>query len=240
LQILREGKLREVVQLDDEEALAAIVAAAVHDMDHEGLTNEFYARMLDARALLYGMENVNEKHHVASCLLLLNMPEFDMLSSLSSRSRARVCSMLSNIVYATSLKVHFDVMREFDEMMNQGPDFASDERARLLAIKLAIKVADIAHATHDEMQHRRWTDRLEAEMWRQGDIEKRTGLPLSQFADRYNPGMRAGQTGFMDVIVLPMLRSFTRLLPACTPLLEGALANYEIWRKGVPEGEQST
>jgi len=49
------------------------------------------------------------------------------------------------MILATDLKQHGSIMSEFKE---RETDFASDVEGKTLALKMALKVADIAHATH--------------------------------------------------------------------------------------------
>ena len=47
------------------EMFAALVAAAVHDVDHPGVTNQFLIETGDDLALLYNDNSVLENHHLA-------------------------------------------------------------------------------------------------------------------------------------------------------------------------------
>lgn len=47
------------------EVLAALVAAAVHDVDHPGRTNQFLIETSNHLALLYNDNSVLENHHLA-------------------------------------------------------------------------------------------------------------------------------------------------------------------------------
>jgi hypothetical protein len=225
--LFRDGGLVHSLQLNKVEQLAAILAAAAHDMDHEGLSNDFYSRMKDVRALVNGFNSVNERHHVACCLLLTGEPESDPFCTLSAENRAHAWFIMSEMILATDLKQHVSIMSEFKE---RETDFASDVEGKTLALKMALKVADIAHATHSREQHKLWTDRLEAECWRQGDLEKSYGLAVSPLADRDASKMRHGQTGFFDMVILPMIEAFvSRVCESAQPLLDSARDNRSLW-----------
>lgn len=221
-----EGCLSSVLQLDPEEQLAAIIAAAAHDMDHEGLSGEFYNRVNDVRALFNGFSSVNERHHIASCLLLTGEAMYDPFYGMSPKSRERLCSLVSELILATDLQQHWNIMRQFDRVENP---HSQDDEPRRLTLKIALKAADVSHATHSRERHELWTDRLEAENWRQGDLEKELGHPIRAMADRDQPTMRSNQTGFFDEIVLPMLNSLVWHAPAAQPLLDAARYNRQLW-----------
>ena len=53
----------------------------------------------------------------------------------------------------------------------------------------AIKVADIGHVYADRDVHIRWAERLEEEMWRQGDLEKHRDLKEWQEEGEVDEGL---------------------------------------------------
>merc|ERR1739844_84983 len=85
------------------------------------------------------------------------------------------------------------------------------------------------HLTLNWEDHLYWVERLEQEFFSQGDREKDEGLPVSFLMDREKPGVTKTQVGFFDYLVLPFFRTFTSLVPAAHPLLEGVEANRAVW-----------
>merc|ERR1719491_1258430 len=65
------------------ERLAALLAAAVHDFEHKGVSNDFLVRSGDNRALLYNDQHVNEHHHVAAAFAVLRRPACNFLAKFS-------------------------------------------------------------------------------------------------------------------------------------------------------------
>jgi hypothetical protein len=52
---------------------------------------------------------------------------------------------------------------------------------------------------------------LEEELFRQGDQERNNGLPISPLMDRHKAGITKSQTGFFDIVALPMYQSFVQV-----------------------------
>jgi hypothetical protein len=70
--------------------------------------------------------------------------------------------------------------------------------------------------------HLRWVAALEEEFFRQGDVERASGLPVTPLFDRTKPGVSKSQLAFMDIVVLPLFRALAAAFPAAgEPMLGG-------------------
>lgn len=80
------------------EVLAAIFAAAVHDVDHPGVTNQFLVNSSSELALMYNDESVLENHHLAVAFKLLQTEEMDILQTLTKKQRTTLRKMTIDMV----------------------------------------------------------------------------------------------------------------------------------------------
>ncbi|TWW70139.1 cAMP-specific 3',5'-cyclic phosphodiesterase 4B [Takifugu flavidus] len=71
----------------DLEILAALFAAAIHDVDHPGVSNQFLINTNSELALMYNDESVLENHHLAVGFKLLHEDNCDIFQNLSKRQR---------------------------------------------------------------------------------------------------------------------------------------------------------
>ena len=70
--------------------------------------------------------------------------------------------------------------------------------------KLILKSADIGHPARPREVHLEWSRRATEEFWRQGDRERRLGLPVNAMNDRRETkGLAKGQMGFLSFLVAP-------------------------------------
>ncbi|NXR85248.1 PDE1A phosphodiesterase, partial [Hypocryptadius cinnamomeus] len=69
--------------LTELESFAMIFAAAIHDYEHTGTTNNFHIQMGSDSAILYNDRSVLENHHVSAAYSLLHDEEINILSNLS-------------------------------------------------------------------------------------------------------------------------------------------------------------
>ena len=74
------------------QVFSALLAAAVHDLAHPGVTNDFLARSRDPLAVQHGggPAGVNELHHVATFFGLLQQDCNHVFSGLSPAEQQQV------------------------------------------------------------------------------------------------------------------------------------------------------
>ena len=77
--------------------------------------------------------------------------------------------------------------------MCSGSQLQGIERAK--AFSLLLHMADISHPGKPWLLHQQWTSRLAEEYYRQGDEEKRLGLPISPLCDRETSNLPTSQIG---------------------------------------------
>ena len=96
-------------------------------------------------------------------------------------------------------------------------------------MQMMLKCADLAHLSYDFCLHRAWVERLEEEMFRQGDREVTIGLPVSPLCDRTKQGITASQADFIDFVAMDMFKQFTDVFPSATSMLHGVMKNRAEW-----------
>jgi len=97
-------------------------------------------------------------------------------------------------------------------------------------MKMVLKWADIGHLAGSWDVHQKWLERLEEELFRQGDQERLNSLPVSPLMDRLSGfGVSKAQTGFFDVVAFPMYEPMAKVFPDCKPMLDAVKANYDRW-----------
>lgn len=100
---------------------------------------------------------------------------------------------------------------------------------RTLALQLAVKCADLGHMASSWPIHQAWVDRLQQELYSQGDLELAHSLPTSPMCDRNGACLRDGQVGFIDGVVVPMMWSYLQVFPQSAPQLLQTLSNRQQW-----------
>ena len=80
------------------EVMSAIFAAAIHDVDHPGLTNQFLINTSSELAIMYNDESVLENHHLAVAFKLLQNPDCDIFVNLTKKQRQTFRKMVIDMV----------------------------------------------------------------------------------------------------------------------------------------------
>eukprot|EP00899_Mesostigma_viride_P005218 jgi/Mesvir1/14698/Mv05355-RA.1 len=211
--------------------LAAVIAALVHDFRHPGLNNDFVVKSADDLALRYNDLTVLENYHVSEAFFLMKEAGLNILEGLNEDDFKYVRRMVIEIVLASDLKRHFEMVEAFKAHTKdkESPLSKSIEGHRLLLMQVALKVADIGHAAKKLDIHRKWTDAITEEFYLQGDKERAAGLKVSPFMDRENNNLAKSQLGFFSFIALPLFQAWVEIFPNSQPILEEVTANIKYW-----------
>eukprot|EP00741_Cyanophora_paradoxa_P015666 tig00020903_g15123.t1 len=109
--LLHAGGLRAHLRPID--ALAALTAAVIHDVNHEGRNNGFEIATQSELAMLYNDQSVLENHSLALSFAALRSPATDFVSHLPKDQRAEFRRVIVGAVLATDMARHFEKVAEF-------------------------------------------------------------------------------------------------------------------------------
>eukprot|EP01062_Namystynia_karyoxenos_P034791 TRINITY_DN25476_c0_g1_i1.p1 TRINITY_DN25476_c0_g1~~TRINITY_DN25476_c0_g1_i1.p1 ORF type:complete len:1348 (+),score=350.04 TRINITY_DN25476_c0_g1_i1:74-4045(+) len=100
--------------LSEVEVLALLFAAAIHDFDHPGVSNQFLINTKDPLALTYNDQAVLENYHVSKVFeLMCTHPELDWTSGMSPHERSVLRELVIFLVLGTDMKTHFTLLSTF-------------------------------------------------------------------------------------------------------------------------------
>jgi len=234
--LARDGAGQEHTRM--EVLLTCLLAAAVHDFEHVGLSNDFLVRSAHPRALLYNDKHVNENHHVAAAFAVMRRPECNFCEHFPDQQLRQIRNLIIELVIATDMSCHDSLLKSFSEVVN-GPKSPSSDavagfvpgtnKEAVLLLQLAMKCADLGHLSLGWDLHCQWVRCIEEEFFQQGDLEKSQGMSVSFLMDRSKPGASLTQVGFFEYVVLPLYRALARGAPAAGDILARVEQNYELW-----------
>ncbi|XP_044032677.1 calcium/calmodulin-dependent 3',5'-cyclic nucleotide phosphodiesterase 1C-like isoform X1 [Siniperca chuatsi] len=214
--LLKTGMVHWLTEL---EIFAIIFAAAIHDYEHTGTTNNFHIQTRSDTAMLYNDRAVLENHHVSAAYRLLqDDDELNIFSNLSKDDWRELRTLVVEMVLATDMSCHFQQIKAMKSLLQQ-PEAIDKPKA----LSLLLHTADISHPAKRWDLHHRWTTSLLEEFFRQGDKEAKLGLPFSPLCDRKSTMVAQSQIGFIDFIVEPTFTVLTEMIEKIvTPLIEEA------------------
>lgn len=86
----------------------------------------------------------------------------------------------------------------------------SEREHRHFVLQIALKCADICNPCRPWEVSRAWSLQVSEEFYRQGDLERRLGMPVTLLCDRYTSSVSKIQSGFFRFIAAPLFDQWHR------------------------------
>ncbi|XP_074836464.1 3',5'-cyclic-AMP phosphodiesterase 4A isoform X2 [Carettochelys insculpta] len=226
----------------DLEILAALFAAAIHDVDHPGVSNQFLINTNSELALMYNDESVLENHHLAVGFKLLQEENCDIFQSLGKRQRQTLRKMVIDMVLATDMSKHMSLLADLKTMVetkkvtSSGVLLLDNYTDRIQVLRNMVHCADLSNPTKPLQLYRQWTERIMEEFFRQGDKERERGMEISPMCDKHTASVEKSQVGFIDYIVHPLWETWADLVhPDAQEILDTLEDNRDWYHSMIPQ-----
>lgn len=226
----------------DLEILAALFAAAIHDVDHPGVSNQFLINTNSELALMYNDESVLENHHLAVGFKLLQEENCDIFQNLPKRQRQTMRKMVIDMVLATDMSKHMSLLADLKTMVetkkvtSSGVLLLDNYTDRIQVLRNMVHCADLSNPTKPLELYRQWTDRILEEFFRQGDKERERGMEISPMCDKHTASVEKSQVGFIDYIVHPLWETWADLVhPDAQDILDTLEDNRDWYQGMIPQ-----
>ena len=186
----------------DLEVLTALFAAAIHDVDHPGLTNQYLINSGSELAIMYNDESVLENHSLAVAFVILKESPCDIFANLNKKQRQLLRKMSIDMVLATDMSKHMSLLADLKTMVEtkkvagSGVLLVDSYTERIQILQNLLHCADLSNPTKPLNLYKKWVDGIMEEFYQQGDKERDLGLDISPMCDRYNSTVEKSQVGF--------------------------------------------
>jgi len=235
---------------------ALVMGAAIHDVAHPGLNNNFLQLSCHELALRYNDRSILENFHVSTALsIMIEDRECDLFAPLrapDSRAAFRsLHNLLVDIVLGTDMTKHSEQLTRIEHSgilghwrMGVGhgaptpvsaasaapmadAHLTSDEVS--LVSSVLLHAADVSNVARKWMVYKPWIDCLFEEFFAQGDLERVKKLEVTPFCDRLNANPFEIQANFIRIFVLPLYKVVGVLAPVSgEQAIDNMLANVSI------------
>ncbi|KAF7253205.1 cAMP-specific 3',5'-cyclic phosphodiesterase 4B [Varanus komodoensis] len=226
----------------DLEILATIFAAAIHDVDHPGVSNQFLINTNSELALMYNDESVLENHHLAVGFKLLQEEHCDIFQNLTKKQRQTLRKMVIDMVLATDMSKHMSLLADLKTMVetkkvtSSGVLLLDNYTDRIQVLRNMVHCADLSNPTKSLELYRQWTDRIMEEFFQQGDKERDRGMEISPMCDKHTASVEKSQVGFIDYIVHPLWETWADLVqPDAQDILDTLEDNRNWYQSMIPQ-----
>lgn len=223
------------------EIFSIVTAAICHDANHDGFTNVYNVKAERPLGILFKNQSVMETHHCSVAIGVISKDECNIFSSLSPTDNRNMWSLIIAMILATDMAKHFDMLKEFNQIFDNNEFTLDNPQHRVMLLQLILKCADVSNVARPFDIADRWCDVLCEEFFRQGDLEKASGMEYtSALNDREHLDKPKSQIGFYTFVCLPLFEALAKAVPKLRCNVEQLLSNLDKWKEATEEKEAST
>ncbi|XP_019699377.1 high affinity cAMP-specific and IBMX-insensitive 3',5'-cyclic phosphodiesterase 8 isoform X3 [Harpegnathos saltator] len=246
---MQSKRLKEILEPLDE--VAALIAAAAHDIDHPGRSSQFLCNASNRLAILYNDLSVLESHHAALTFKLsLSDDNVNIFKNLDRDTYKLLRQNVIDMILATEMTKHFEHLAKFMNVCSarigdgQVESYSNSldmsvilQPDNVILIKrMMIKCADVSNPTRPLKSCVEWARRIAEEYFCQTDEEKKLKMPVVMpMFDRQTCSIPKSQIGFVDFIINDMVEAWDAFIDM--PEMVGYMRqNYEKWKEYNEQG----
>lgn len=238
------------------QVFSALIAGAVHDVNHPGMNNAYLVNTSSPLAIKYSDDSVLERMHLAEAFQASSKEGCDVFEGFPKELKRQSRQMIIKMVLATDLSGHLKHVnrlkshRYFVHSTSsldliaplQSPPSCSSTHSTLpddLVFHSIIMMADLGHAMKSFDAHFAWSKLVSEEFFRQGDTERQFAMPISPLCDRGSCKFERSQIGFLEFVVLPLYSAVREVivLTDFDSVLGRIQHNTAIWKQRAEEIE---
>ena len=236
------GNFQKLFDFNDLDLISLFISAAIHDLGHPGFTNNFLINSKDDKAIRYNDQSVLENFHVSEAFhIIFKKNGCNIFESMSNDDYKFCRKRIIHCVLATDMTLHnkeFQFLKtkiqtfqikngENVEKVMDIHDPMAIFNTKQEFLNILVHSADISNPTKPLDIYKQWAQRCIDEFFRQGDMEKRLGLPVSFGCDRTVVTLPQSQIGFIDAIVFPLFSVVNEFFPGINFTLQNLKVNRE-------------
>jgi len=246
------GNLQKLLDLNEIDLLSIFIAASIHDLGHPGYTNNYLINTKNDLAIKYNDQSVLENYHVSEGFnIMLKKKNCNILETLSNDDYKICRKRIIQCVLATDMTQHnkqFQFLKlkiktfgikngENFEKIFEGLDPIISYNLKQEFLNIIIHSADVSNPTKPLNIYTQWAKRCVDEFFKQGDMEKKLGLPVSFNCDRETVLLSQSQLGFIDAIVFPLFSALDQCFENLNFTIDNLKKNEEYYKE-VKEKEE--
>uniref|UniRef100_A0A674BP21 Phosphodiesterase n=1 Tax=Salmo trutta TaxID=8032 RepID=A0A674BP21_SALTR len=235
--LFKSGQLQS--NMSELEILALMIATLSHDLDHRGVNNSYIQRSDHPLAQLY-CHSTMEHHHFDQCLMILNSPGNQILSSLSLDEYKATLKMIERAILATDLALYMKRRGEFFELTKNSQFVWDDDYHKDLLRSMLMTACDISAITKPWPIQKRIAELVATEFFEQGDKERQelNIEPIDLMNREKRDKIPSMQVSFIDAICTQLYETLAGMSESCSPLLEGCQKNRQNWKILAEQGDK--
>lgn len=218
-------------KLKPKELFVALIAAAIHDVDHRGFNNTFHVNSKSQLAIKYDGKSPLEKHHLDVTFEIMRDPSSNPLARWSADEQNEARKNIQRMVLQTDMSVHNDLVRMLQEHSEKDEPFDfNNQEDKGLYLEAILHAADISNSVRPFKQSEILAARLAVEFNTQAEKEHAMGLPVqAHMVQRKMADVCKGEIGFLTSVAKPYWKALGRCFDQTLPEIEALDRNVQCW-----------
>jgi cAMP-specific phosphodiesterase 4 len=243
------------------QVLSVLIAGAIHDVNHPGLSNAYLVATSSPLAIKYSDDSVLERMHLAEAFQACTKDGCNIFEGLSTDQRRQSRKLIVTMVLATDLSGHLKHVNKLKskryvalqsqsscdlmamDAVRSRTSSATGNSSALppclleaddLVFQTIMMMADVGHETKAFGVHFAWSKLVSEEFFRQGDLERQFHMAsISPLCDREHASkFEKSQVGFLEFVVLPLYAAARDVLPMqLDGVVDRIRANNAMWKR---------
>jgi len=227
---LNRGWFRKV--LSPVHQLTSILAAAGHDVDHNGQTNQFHRLAKTPIGVSYPESNL-EYHHIAKSMGIRNLPGCDWPAELSSEDKMwssdDIWTLFSTLILRTDPAMHDPEQKPFSNLAKGTVE--EQNQAQPPALMEILHFADISNSVKPTRIAKKWAKRFYREFVNLGVESRKLKLNIPIFKDvKKMPSLPDTQIFFISKVCLPSFTDLCVFMPEAQETVKNLEINLAYWK----------
>ena len=225
--------------------LGMIISAMGHDLGHPGYNNNFHINALSDLALTYNDASCLENFHTSYLFKILKKEENNIFEKFNTQNFKSIRKRMISQILATDMANHGEVVslirakiKACEEEEEEGEVnfelLSGNEKSKFdeqqMLFNYLIHAADLGHNCKKFEISLQWVEVLCEEFWKQGDMEKKKGIPISFLCDRDKIDVPTSQIGFLRGFIVTTFDCLAAMFPSLKYTMENAENNIKQWQ----------
>jgi transcriptional regulator with GAF, ATPase, and Fis domain len=207
------------------------VAAILHDVNHDGFTNVFNEKAETPLGILFKNQSVMETHHCQVAINITTKEECNIFANFNSHVYKACWQIIIDLILATDMAKHHSTLQAANQRLDEGPLDLHNDNNKIMVMQLFLKCGDISNVSRPFEFADKWCDVLCDEFFRQGDLEKTSGMEYtSPLNDRAHLDKPKSQIGFYTFVCLPLFQTVARAFPELQVNVDQINSNLAVWK----------
>ena len=237
------SNIEEISETTVLDLLGIIISAMGHDLGHPGLNNNFHVNACTDLALTYNDVSCLENYHTSFLFRIIKKDENNIFENLNKQNYKSIRKRMISQILSTDMANHGEVVSLIrakikaceEEGLNRFILLSGNEKSKFdeqqMLLNYLIHAADLGHNCKKFKISLQWVKLLTEEFWRQGDMEKSKGIPVSFLCDRDKIDVPSSQIGFLRAFIVTTFDCLISMFPTLNYTMDNAKNNIKEWQK---------